>query len=79
MPLEKGDNPTAIGHNIKKEEEAGKPKAQAVAIALHTAKDAFINKTHPTSISAQEVLERNKEYWKQYSCPPPGMGGEDFE
>ena len=39
MPLEKGDNPQAIASNIKTEQEAGKPHAQAVAIALHTAKD----------------------------------------
>ena len=38
MPLEKGDNPTAISRNIKTEKAAGKPQDQAVAIALHTAK-----------------------------------------
>jgi len=35
MPLLKGKE--NIGHNIKVEEEHGKPKKQAVAIALHTA------------------------------------------
>lgn len=39
MPLKQGDNPSAIAHNVKVEEAAGKPKSQAVAIALHTAKD----------------------------------------
>ena len=39
MPLEKGDNPSAIKHNIETEKSAGKKTAQAVAIALHTAKD----------------------------------------
>ena len=39
MPLEKGDNRGAISHNIKTEKAAGKPQKQAVAIALHTAKD----------------------------------------
>lgn len=39
MPLEKGANPSAIGHNIRTEENAGKSHEQAVAIALHTAKD----------------------------------------
>ena len=37
MPLEKGKSKAVIGHNIKKEEAAGKPKKQAVAIALHEA------------------------------------------
>jgi hypothetical protein len=38
MPLEKGDNPEVISHNIKTEKAAGKPQDQAVAIALNTAK-----------------------------------------
>lgn len=37
MPLEKGNSRQAIGDNIATEEAAGKPKKQAVAIALHTA------------------------------------------
>jgi hypothetical protein len=37
MPLQKGSSEAAIGHNIAVEREAGKPQAQAVAIALHTA------------------------------------------
>lgn len=37
MPLEKGSSRAVIGNNIKTEEAAGKPKKQAVAIALHTA------------------------------------------
>ena len=40
MPLLKGVTPQAISHNIEVEEAAGKPHKQAVAIALHTAKDA---------------------------------------
>lgn len=39
MPLEKGDNPEAIRHNIETEKAAGKSQEQSVAIALHTAKD----------------------------------------
>lgn len=35
MPLLKGKE--NIGHNIKTEEAAGKPRKQAIAIALHTA------------------------------------------
>lgn len=39
MPLEKGNSRAAIGRNVETEEAAGKPKKQAVAIALHEAKD----------------------------------------
>jgi len=34
MPLVKSGSKKAVGKNIKKEMEAGKPKKQAVAIAL---------------------------------------------
>ena len=34
MPLIKSSSKKAVGENIKREEEAGKPKKQAVAIAL---------------------------------------------
>ena len=36
MPLMKSGSKEAVGKNIKKEMEAGKPKKQAVAIALST-------------------------------------------
>jgi hypothetical protein len=36
MPLVKSGSKKAVGKNIKKEMEAGKPKKQAVAIALST-------------------------------------------
>jgi hypothetical protein len=36
MPLIKSGKAEAVGKNIKKEMEAGKPKKQAVAIALST-------------------------------------------
>lgn len=35
MPLKPGTK--NIGHNIKTEVKAGKPRAQAIAIALHVA------------------------------------------
>jgi len=34
MPLIKSKSKKAIGENIKREENAGKPKKQAIAIAL---------------------------------------------
>jgi hypothetical protein len=37
MPLKPGTSRKVIGQNIKTEEKAGKPKAQAIAIALHRA------------------------------------------
>jgi hypothetical protein len=34
MPLDKSGSAQSVGHNIKAEVKAGKPKKQAVAIAL---------------------------------------------
>lgn len=40
MPLIKSKSKKAIGENIKREESAGKPQKQAVAIALDVARKA---------------------------------------
>lgn len=40
MPLIKSKSKKAIGENIKREEQAGKPKNQAIAIALDVARRA---------------------------------------
>jgi hypothetical protein len=41
MPLERGNTRSAIGDNIRTELAAGKPRKQAIAIALHTARDSM--------------------------------------
>ena len=38
MPLEQSSSRGAIGRNIKREEAAGRPPAQAKAIAMNTAR-----------------------------------------
>ncbi len=40
MPLEKSGSKAAVGRNIKREESAGKPRKQAIAIALSTQRQA---------------------------------------
>lgn len=40
MPLKKGYSRKSIGENIKAEEKAGRPRKQAIAIALETARAA---------------------------------------
>ena len=40
MPIKKGYSRKSIGKNIKTEMESGKPKKQAIAIALNVAREA---------------------------------------
>ena len=40
MPLDKGKSQKAVSKNIETEIEAGKPKSQAIAIALNTQREA---------------------------------------
>jgi Family of unknown function (DUF6496) len=40
MPLDKSGSKASIGNNIKTEMAAGKPRKQAIAIALNTARRA---------------------------------------
>lgn len=40
MPLIKSKSKSAVGENIKREEEAGKPRKQAIAIALNVQRQA---------------------------------------
>ena len=39
MPLDKSGSAQSVGHNVKAEMKAGKPKKQAVAIALNVERD----------------------------------------
>ena len=49
MPLVKGKSKAAVGENIKREMQAGKPQKQAVAIALSVARKAGARIPKPTS------------------------------
>lgn len=40
MPLDKSGSKASVGKNIKTEIKAGKPRKQAIAIALHTKDEA---------------------------------------
>ena len=48
MPFKKGYSRASIGKNIKMEEKAGRPKKQAIAIALNVARDAAMKAGKPS-------------------------------
>ena len=48
MPLTKGYSSKSIGKNIKMEEKSGRPKKQAIAIALNVARDAAMKAGKPS-------------------------------
>lgn len=62
MPLEKSGSRAAIGRNIKREEAAGKPHKQAVAIALDTARDAGAKIPPPPSERQKNARARARGY-----------------
>ncbi len=43
MPLKKGKSPKAVGYNIKELEASGRPKKQAIAIALDVARHSEVS------------------------------------
>ena len=47
MPLKHGNTQKAISSNIKELRKSGYPEKQAVAIAMHTAKDTPKKPNHP--------------------------------
>ena len=48
MPLKKGFSRATIGKNIKMEEKSGRPRKQAIAIALNVARDAAMKAGKPS-------------------------------
>lgn len=48
MPLKKGYSRNTIGKNIKMEEKSGRPRKQAIAIALNVARDAAMKAGKPS-------------------------------
>jgi hypothetical protein len=48
MPLTKGYSRKSIGKNIAMEEKSGKPRKQAIAIALNTARIAAMKAGKPS-------------------------------
>lgn len=48
MPLKKGYSRATIGKNIKMEEKSGRPRKQAIAIALNVARDAAMKAGKPS-------------------------------
>src|SRR5258708_7474249 len=61
MPLKTGNNQQAISSNIRTEIAAGKNHEQAVAIAMHKAKDGDAVST--TAMTLGEINNKNKEYY----------------
>lgn len=48
MPLTKGYSRKSIGENIKMEEKSRKPRKQAIAIAMNTARTAAMKAGKPS-------------------------------
>lgn len=55
MPLKKGYSRATIGKNIKMEEKSGRPKKQAIAIALNVARDAAMKAGKPSKAPKRKV------------------------
>ncbi len=48
MPLKKGYSRSSIGKNIRTEEKSGRPRKQAIAIALNVAREAAMKAGKPS-------------------------------
>ena len=60
MPLKKGYSRTSIGKNIKMEEKAGRPKKQAIAIALNVARESAMKAGKPSKAPKRAVKGKKK-------------------
>ena len=60
MPLIKSASPKAIGENIKTEEAAGRPKAQALAIAL-SVQDQAKNRKNTIEAAYKKHMKSSEE------------------
>ena len=60
MPLIKSASPNAIGENIKTEEAAGRPKAQALAIAL-SVQDKAKNRKNTIEAAYKKHIKSSEE------------------
>ena len=60
MPLIKSASPKAVGENIKTEEAAGRPKAQALAIAL-SVQDKAKNRKNTIEAAYKKHMKSSEE------------------
>ena len=58
MPLKKGFSRATIGKNIKMEEKSGRPKKQAIAIALNVARDAAMKAGKPSKAPKRKAKKK---------------------
>jgi len=74
MPLTKGYSKSAIGKNIATEEAAGKPREQAVAIGLNTAREAADKDKMPSKGPKPEHDERGRDVPRVLSITEKMLG-----
>lgn len=68
MPLKEGSSNATVGANIKKEEAAGKPKKQAIAIALKKA-----GKSNQDAKSKTPYLDKYRDSYGSGNFTTPNL------